>query len=201
MNESPRRIPPRFRLDPLVTLLVVTNLLLLAAGLGLYARVRKLEEQNAFLRSIPVSDPTATTEPAPRDRPDPEAQGPPPSRPGPDGGPPAQQPTPPTPDRLQEGIERSKEISTLATLRHLSTWLRSYLAERDLLPERLDALGLDGPAVDGWKSPIRYERLGATRFRLASAGRDRLFDTIDDLVCTDGNFTKGSPGNERSLAD
>lgn len=59
------------------------------------------------------------------------------------------------------------------------------------LPERLDQLVEVDPAIgepliealplDPWDTPYEYERSGGTRFRILSAGPDRMHGTEDDL--------------------
>jgi hypothetical protein len=39
-----------------------------------------------------------------------------------------------------------------------------------------------GNILDGWGKSIRYERLSDSSFRLISAGKDKTFDTEDDIV-------------------
>ena len=66
-----------------------------------------------------------------------------------------------------------------------------YLTHRRL-PERLEQLlepevGTGDPYLDAlpddpWETPYEYERLGSSRFRIISSGRDRLVGTDDDLV-------------------
>jgi hypothetical protein len=39
-----------------------------------------------------------------------------------------------------------------------------------------------GDPSDGWGTALRYERLSDSTYRLTGAGKDRTFDTDDDIV-------------------
>ena len=39
-----------------------------------------------------------------------------------------------------------------------------------------------GDPSDGWGTPLKYERLSDSTYRLTGAGKDRAFDTDDDIV-------------------
>ena len=93
---------------------------------------------------------------------------------------------------------RAEWIETRAKLKDIEAALALYMTECNALPtaeKGLSALhedpgvkGWDGPYiknrdlfVDSWNTPIRY-RLGKAGFVLRSAGRDRQFNTHDDVT-------------------
>jgi len=120
-----------------------------------------------------------------------------------------------------DALHKAKEKRTVADLRQNSAVLLSYAVDHEVFPEVgsiddlatvIAAAGLPEVAtLDGWKRPYRYECWreegsgpGCTSFRLASAGRDGVFehdsladyegeefDPIDydrDVVTGDGGF-------------
>ncbi len=73
--------------------------------------------------------------------------------------------------------------TNMATLEKLIT---TYIANEGHPPNSLkDLQGLyviSAAGVDAWGTAIKYERISASDFKLISAGRDRVFNTKDDIV-------------------
>lgn len=80
----------------------------------------------------------------------------------------------------------SKIKLTGVNLESLAKEVLTYTSEGEGLPESLEALRRFHPAAasaaDAWGTPIRYQRLSDSSFRLTSAGPDKAFDTADDIV-------------------
>lgn len=50
------------------------------------------------------------------------------------------------------------------------------------LKELFAARLFSGDPSDGWGTPLKYERLSDANFKLIAAGKDRKFETSDDIV-------------------
>ena len=78
---------------------------------------------------------------------------------------------------------------TKATMQTLQKIIQSYIATEGQPPASLQDLRtsnlLTGAVLDAWGQAIRYERKSEAVFRLVSAGRDKVFDTADDIVIED----------------
>ncbi len=82
---------------------------------------------------------------------------------------------------------RAAELqSTKANMQSLRTEIFMFSAEEGRTPKDLKELkeysGRPGADLDAWGTTIRYKRLSDEHFRLISAGKDRTFNTADDLV-------------------
>ncbi len=82
---------------------------------------------------------------------------------------------------------RAAELqSTKANMQSLKTEIFMFSTEAGRIPKDLKELkafsGRRGADLDAWGTTIRYERLSDEHFRLISAGKDRTFNTADDLV-------------------
>jgi hypothetical protein len=71
-------------------------------------------------------------------------------------------------------------------MQSLEKIILSYIAGEGQAPKSLQDLRnsslLVGGTMDGWGKSIKYERLSDSSFRLISAGKDKTFDTEDDIV-------------------
>jgi hypothetical protein len=90
---------------------------------------------------------------------------------------------------LEQQVDRfvqAKEDLTKVNMQTLQKIIQSYVASEGQTPKSLQELRtanlLMGNILDGWGKSIRYERLSDSSFRLISAGKDKTFDTEDDIV-------------------
>ena len=85
-----------------------------------------------------------------------------------------------------EAFQSMREKLTKTNMTTLERVVTSYIASEGKAPKTLDDLEnyylLPSAKVDAWGTAIKYEIISDSRFRLVSAGRDRLFKTEDDIV-------------------
>jgi len=85
-----------------------------------------------------------------------------------------------------EVFDEAKLSLTKINMNTLQRAINSFMATEGRTPKRLEELQVFRPLamdkLDGWGNEIRYERLSDYDFRLTSAGRDKTFDTEDDVV-------------------
>jgi hypothetical protein len=83
-------------------------------------------------------------------------------------------------------FEQAKEELTKVNMQTLQKIIQSYIASEGQTPKNLQELRtanlLMGNMLDAWGKPFKYERLSDSSFRLVSAGKDKAFDTPDDIV-------------------
>jgi hypothetical protein len=83
-------------------------------------------------------------------------------------------------------FEQSREELTRVNMQTLQKIIESYIASEGQTPKNLQELRtanlLMGNILDSWGKPFKYERLSDSSFRLVSAGKDKVFDTQDDIV-------------------
>jgi hypothetical protein len=92
-------------------------------------------------------------------------------------------------EQLPREVEAYGEMRlelTKANMHTLKTAIFIFTAEEGRTPKDLKELKTFnrqlGANLDSWGTPIRYKRLSDQNFRLTSAGRDKLFNTSDDIV-------------------
>jgi hypothetical protein len=90
---------------------------------------------------------------------------------------------------LEQQVDRfvqAKEDLTRVKMQSLQKIILSYIADEGQAPKSLQDLRnsnlLVGGTMDEWGKSIKYERLSDSSFRLISAGKDKTFDTEDDIV-------------------
>jgi hypothetical protein len=90
---------------------------------------------------------------------------------------------------LEQQVDRfvqAKEDLTRVNMQSLQKIILSYIAGEGQPPKSLQDLRnsslIVGGTMDGWGKSIKYERLSDSSFRLISAGKDKTFDTEDDIV-------------------
>jgi len=87
--------------------------------------------------------------------------------------------------KVDQKIQAQADFSKINML-SLEKILISYIASEGQTPESLQDVRnsklLIGGAIDGWGLPIKYEKLSDSSFRLTSAGKDKIFNTQDDIV-------------------
>lgn len=85
-----------------------------------------------------------------------------------------------------EAFGSMKDKLTRTNLKTLEKVITSYIAQVGETPRTLKDLDrfhlISAARVDAWGKAIKYERLSESRFRLVSAGKDRLFKTDDDII-------------------
>ncbi|MCX6575685.1 MAG: hypothetical protein NTV82_04750 [Candidatus Aminicenantes bacterium] len=89
-------------------------------------------------------------------------------------------------ERQVDRFVQAKEDLTRVNMQSLQKIILSYIAGEGQAPKSLQDLRnsslLVGGTMDGWGKSIKYERLSDSSFRLISAGKDKTFDTEDDIV-------------------
>ena len=89
-------------------------------------------------------------------------------------------------ERQVDRFVQAKEDLTRVNMQSLEKIILSYIAGEGQAPKSLQDLRnsslLVGGTMDGWGKSIKYERLSDSSFRLISAGKDKTFDTEDDIV-------------------
>jgi hypothetical protein len=89
-------------------------------------------------------------------------------------------------ERQVDRFVQAKEDLTRVNMQSLQKIILSYIAGEGQTPKSLQDLRssnlLVGGTMDGWGKSIKYERLSDSSFRLISAGKDKTFDTEDDIV-------------------
>ncbi|MFQ6082086.1 MAG: hypothetical protein ACE5WD_01860 [Candidatus Aminicenantia bacterium] len=92
-------------------------------------------------------------------------------------------------DQTVEEFEAFNEVKFKLTKVNMTTLQRaivSFIAKEGRTPKSLKGLQtfhvLSAERLDAWGAAIKYERLSDINFRLISAGRDRVFNTQDDII-------------------
>ena len=92
-------------------------------------------------------------------------------------------------EQMVEEVKAYSEVKLELTKANMSTLRQaiiSFIAQEGRTPESLKELkGFHGPLganLDAWGTSIKYERLSDEDFRLISAGKDKVFNTPDDIV-------------------
>ena len=91
-------------------------------------------------------------------------------------------------DKVVDEVKAFSRVNvqlTKANIASLAREVHSYIAMHGRHPKSLKELQefrrLPLSTKDAWGTTIEYERLSGESFRLISAGRDRAFDTEDDI--------------------
>ncbi len=92
-------------------------------------------------------------------------------------------------EQLPKEVKAYSEMGlelTRVNMANLKTAIFIFTAEQGRTPKNLKELRAFsrqfGATLDSWGTAIKYERLSGENFRLISAGKDRTFNTADDLV-------------------
>ena len=90
---------------------------------------------------------------------------------------------------IEATIDANEKIRTELTQVNMGTMQKAieyFIATEGEAPADLKTLFaarlFSGDPSDGWGTPLKYERLSDSTFRLIAAGKDRTFDTEDDIV-------------------
>jgi len=85
-----------------------------------------------------------------------------------------------------EGISQAKIGVTKINMKALESDIISFIASRGEAPDNLNQLMKRNPLGaekwDEWGMEIKYEKISDLNYRLISAGKDRQFNTQDDIV-------------------
>jgi hypothetical protein len=91
--------------------------------------------------------------------------------------------------RLKEQVDafaEVKEKTTRTNLTSLEKAIDLFIAQKGEVPKDLREMQTFSRSVyidtDSWGNKIRYERISDSSYRLTSAGKDKTFDTDDDIV-------------------
>ncbi len=90
---------------------------------------------------------------------------------------------------LQEQVDalsRVREKTTRTNLTSLERAIDFFIAQNDRTPNDLREVQTFSRSVyvgsDAWGNPIKYEKISDSKYRLISAGRDKTFNTEDDII-------------------
>ena len=85
-----------------------------------------------------------------------------------------------------ETFDEARENLTKVNMNTLQRAITSFIVSRGRTPKSLKELQVFRVVVaekyDSWGTEIRYEQISDDNFRLTSAGKDKTFDTHDDIV-------------------
>jgi hypothetical protein len=89
-------------------------------------------------------------------------------------------------EATQDANERIRTELTQVNMATMQKAIDYFIATEGEAPADLKTLFaarlFSGDPSDGWGSPLKYERLSDSDYRLVAAGKDRTFDTDDDIV-------------------
>ena len=85
-----------------------------------------------------------------------------------------------------ETVDTAREQSTQMNMRSIQQEILVYMSDHGRAPESLEQLPQRSRIIaqnpDAWGTRIRYRRISDQSFELISAGRDKEFNTQDDVV-------------------
>ena len=91
--------------------------------------------------------------------------------------------------QLKEQVDAFSEVREKTTRTNLISLERAidfFIAQNGRTPNNLREVQTFSRSVylesDAWGNPIKYVRVSDSGFRLISAGKDKTFDTEDDIV-------------------
>lgn len=90
---------------------------------------------------------------------------------------------------LKEQVDAFAEVKEKTTRTNLTSLERAidiFIAQNGRVPNDLKEVQTFNRSVyidtDSWGNKIKYERISESNFKLISAGKDKTFDTEDDIV-------------------
>lgn len=105
---------------------------------------------------------------------------------------------------------RAKESATKTEMFSIATAIALYMTENETYPQTESMLGLSNylnkfmnsiPESDMWGSPYLYESDGSF-YRLTSNGKDKTFNTIDDIIIINGHLAEtGEENTSTTISD
>jgi hypothetical protein len=91
--------------------------------------------------------------------------------------------------QLEEQVKAFNDVREKTTRTNLTSLERAidfFIAQNGRTPNDLREVQTFNRSVyvesDAWGNPIKYQRISDSSFRLISAGKDKVFDTEDDVV-------------------
>ncbi|MGB2845179.1 MAG: hypothetical protein WBC02_10025, partial [Candidatus Aminicenantaceae bacterium] len=85
-----------------------------------------------------------------------------------------------------EMFSKVKQELTKTNMDSFSREILTFVIQEGRTPKDFKELrkyhALLAVGLDGWGTAIKYERLSSDDFRLISAGKDKAFNTSDDIV-------------------
>lgn len=85
-----------------------------------------------------------------------------------------------------EAFDEARENLTKVNMNTLQRAITSFIVSQGRTPKSFKELQvfrvMAAEKYDSWGTEIKYERLSDDNFRLTSAGKDKIFDTQDDIV-------------------
>jgi len=85
-----------------------------------------------------------------------------------------------------EAFDKTKSQLTETNIVTLERIIESFIALNGKAPDNLKEIQSIQPLGEGrwdaWGTAIKYEKLSDEKFRLISAGQDKTFNTVDDIV-------------------
>lgn len=91
--------------------------------------------------------------------------------------------------QLEEQVDafsQVREKTTRTNLMSLERAIDFFIAQNGRTPKNLSEIQTYSRSIyedsDSWGTPLRYEKISDSNYRLASAGKDKTFDTDDDIV-------------------
>jgi hypothetical protein len=89
-------------------------------------------------------------------------------------------------EATQDANERIRTELTQVNMATMEKAIDTFIATEGEAPADLKTLFaarlFSGDPSDAWGTPLKYERLSDSTYRLVAAGKDRTFDTDDDIV-------------------
>jgi hypothetical protein len=88
-----------------------------------------------------------------------------------------------------DAFNRVREQTTRTNMTSIKRAIDFFIAQNGRTPQSLSEVRTFRPSVyadsDMWGTTFKYVRISDSRYRLVSAGRDKTFDTQDDIVFHD----------------
>ena len=91
--------------------------------------------------------------------------------------------------RLEEQVDAFAEVKQKTTRTNLTSLEKAidfYIAQNGKVPKDLKEMQTFSRSVyvdtDAWGNKIKYERISDENYRLISAGKDKTFNTDDDII-------------------
>jgi len=85
-----------------------------------------------------------------------------------------------------DAFSKVREKTTRTNLTSLERAIDFFVAQNGRTPNNLREVQTFNRSVyiesDAWGNPIKYVRVSDSKFRLISGGKDKTFDTEDDIV-------------------
>jgi hypothetical protein len=90
---------------------------------------------------------------------------------------------------IKEQVDAFAEVKDKTTRTNMSSLEKAidiFIAQNGRVPKDLREIQTFSRSVyvdtDSWGNKIKYERISDENYRLISAGKDKIFDTDDDIV-------------------